>query len=204
MLAAVGTLAHGEAREAARKIVQDWRALAQAVGSRSVSGAESFRRHTELVGAQRLLVQDIARLTGIAIHEQPAGYQLQLAVLEHLPSLTESLGQMRARGTLLLTHGEASADERATVAALAGAMKDSLAQARRALDEAVRQDAEIGVLLKARIEAAVQAGERGIALVDTALIHAERDLAEVHVVELLVERDLVAADGGNGARRRRS
>ncbi len=32
-----------------------------------------------------------------------------------------------------------------------------------------------------------------------ALIHVEGDLAEVHVVELLVERDLVAADGGNGA-----
>ena len=29
-----------------------------------------------------------------------------------------------------------------------------------------------------------------------ALIHVEGDLAEVHVVELLVERDLVAADGG--------
>ena len=32
-----------------------------------------------------------------------------------------------------------------------------------------------------------------------ALIHVEGDLAEVHVVELLVERDLVAADGGNRA-----
>ena len=32
-----------------------------------------------------------------------------------------------------------------------------------------------------------------------ALIHVEGDLAEVHVVELLVERDRVAADGGNGA-----
>ena len=31
------------------------------------------------------------------------------------------------------------------------------------------------------------------------LIHVEGDLAEVHVVELLVERDGVAADGGNGA-----
>ena len=32
-----------------------------------------------------------------------------------------------------------------------------------------------------------------------ALIHVEGDLAEVHVVELLVERDRVAADGGNRA-----
>ncbi len=32
-----------------------------------------------------------------------------------------------------------------------------------------------------------------------ALIHVEGDLAEVHVGQLLVERDLVAADGGNGA-----
>ena len=30
-------------------------------------------------------------------------------------------------------------------------------------------------------------------------IHVEGDLAEVHVVQLLVERDRVAADGGNGA-----
>ncbi len=174
MLAAVEKLDHGEAREAARKIARDWRTVAQAVTARTVSGAESFRLHTELVSAQRALVQDIARLTGIAIHEQPAGYQLQRAVLEYLPSLTENLGQMRARGTLLLTHGEATADERASVSALAGAMKDNLAQARRALDEAVRQDAGIGTLLKARIDAAVQAGERGVALVDSALIHAEQ------------------------------
>ena len=32
-----------------------------------------------------------------------------------------------------------------------------------------------------------------------ALVHVEGDLAEVHVVELLVERDRVAADGGDGA-----
>ena len=32
-----------------------------------------------------------------------------------------------------------------------------------------------------------------------AFIHVEGDLAEVHVVEFLVERDRVAADGGNGA-----
>ena len=32
-----------------------------------------------------------------------------------------------------------------------------------------------------------------------ALIHVEGDLAEVHVVELLVERDRVAADGGDRA-----
>ena len=32
-----------------------------------------------------------------------------------------------------------------------------------------------------------------------ALVHVEGDLAEVHVLELLVERDLVAADGGNRA-----
>ncbi len=32
-----------------------------------------------------------------------------------------------------------------------------------------------------------------------ALIHVEGDLAEVHVVELLVERERVAADGGDGA-----
>ena len=32
-----------------------------------------------------------------------------------------------------------------------------------------------------------------------ALIHVEGDLAEVHVVELLVERDVVASDGGNRA-----
>ena len=32
-----------------------------------------------------------------------------------------------------------------------------------------------------------------------ALVDVEGDLAEVHVVQLLVERDRVAADGGNGA-----
>jgi len=32
-----------------------------------------------------------------------------------------------------------------------------------------------------------------------AFIYAEGDLAEVHVVELLVERELIAADGGDRA-----
>jgi hypothetical protein len=32
-----------------------------------------------------------------------------------------------------------------------------------------------------------------------ALIHVERDLAEVHVVQLLVERERIAVDGGNGS-----
>jgi hypothetical protein len=32
-----------------------------------------------------------------------------------------------------------------------------------------------------------------------AFIHVERDLAEVHVVQFLVERDRIALDGGNGS-----
>jgi methyl-accepting chemotaxis protein len=159
--------------DAAQGIARDWRAVASAVDARSVAGPESFARHTALVTAQRNLVLDIARATGIATHRQPAGYYLQLAVLEHLPALAESLGQMRARGTLLLTNGQGTPDERAAIASLAGAMKDSLDHAKRALAQAVAQDAQLGRTLNGPIGEAVQAGERGLALVDSALIHSE-------------------------------
>ena len=152
------------------RIAAAWGALARGVGERAVDGAASFEQHTQLILDELILVEDITNTAGISLHPEPAGYYLYVAVLQHLPNLTEALGQMRARGALLLSRGAATPEERTRVEALADRMNERLRAARKALALATAADPSLTLALAAPLAAAVSAAEGALKLIDERVV----------------------------------
>ncbi len=162
----------GDAPVVARvaQLAAAWSPLARGVAERSVNGSASFDRHTQLILDELMLVEDITNTAGISLHPEPAGYYLHVAVLQHLPNLTEALGQMRARGTLLLSRGAATAQERTRVEALADRMHERLQAARKAIRLATAADPSLQLALAAPLAAAVGAAQGALALIDEKVV----------------------------------
>ncbi len=94
---------HDPALTAAWRMALDaWRALANGVSSRSISGQESFAKHTALIGDSLKLLDLMLDYFGLSYDPTGHDYHLTMALLVHMPNLTEFLGQARARGMLLL------------------------------------------------------------------------------------------------------
>jgi methyl-accepting chemotaxis protein len=101
------------------RAVEQWQLLAKALPARSVDATQSFARHTALISDQIDLHDRVVDHFGLSLDPQAGTYFLVLSTLQHMPRLTEALGQARARGSLLLARGAATAIERASLAALA-------------------------------------------------------------------------------------
>ena len=92
--------------------VQSWKDLALNASQKSISGALSFSRHTALIEEYLTLVDKIADYFGLPFDPDADSYFLVMAGLNHLPNLTESLGQARALGSKYLAQKSVSAEER--------------------------------------------------------------------------------------------
>ncbi len=152
------------------RLAAAWSPLARGVAERSVDGSASFDQHTQLILDELMLVEDITHTAGISLHPEPAGYYLYVAVIQHLPKLSEALGQMRARGTLLLSRGAATAQERTRVAALADQVNERLRSARKAIALATVADPSLQSELAAPLSAAVGAAEGALSLVEEKIV----------------------------------
>jgi methyl-accepting chemotaxis protein len=97
------------------RVREAWAALQPAVAAKALSGPESFLRHTQLVAAQQAWLADLAQATQLILDPEAHTYNLVAASLQVLPQLTETLGQMRARGAAAATRGEVSPEERAAM-----------------------------------------------------------------------------------------
>jgi len=133
--------------------VQSWASLARDVQSQSISGAESFKRHTALITEYLEVLDSSVDYFGLSSDPDAEGYHLISAVLFHMPSLTESLGQARARGALYLVKKEISAEDRSNMEALISLAQLHYRNMKRALDKA----AELNPALKSKLEAAIHA-----------------------------------------------
>ncbi|HMZ01352.1 MAG TPA: methyl-accepting chemotaxis protein, partial [Burkholderiaceae bacterium] len=174
---AVGTIAQATARPEllgrAQRIGQDWQALAAAVSGAGVDVPASFARHTELINVQFDLLGAVVDVSGLARDPDRAADNLIYATLEHLPRLTEALGQARARGTPVLTKREITAEQRASLAALVGSAQLSLRRAKESIARAVEADPALRERLDKPLADAANAASAGIALIDQQLLHSE-------------------------------
>ena len=133
-LAEVETLLKGEHRATAKVLAQvrnDWQALQARVASRSLGTAESYQGHTALCEVLLLLLEGVADRYGLALDPDADSYYLMRGVLFDLPQLSESTGQLRAKGAGILASKQIDIDGRA-------AMYGLLAKERLAIDSATR------------------------------------------------------------------
>ena len=176
LTAALPAMHDAELQRRATQLAADWQQLAADVAGKQVTGAQSSARHTALVSAQLALLEDITIASGMVLTSDAALYFLQNGVLLHLPQFTESLGQMRARGALMLSQAAAgqppSAGDKERLNTLAERARGQFAQAKKALDHAVAGDATLAAGMAEAIHAADQSSAQALQLVDQRLVKA--------------------------------
>ncbi len=171
--AAVAALGNTKLDALVAKIGNEWKGLSAAVAAKSIAGPESFARHTALIADQLSLSEDIVNATGIALDPNAAGYYLQSAVLQHMPRVTEGLGQMRARGNALLVKGSATPQDKGRLEALGSGIRVSMQAARKAIDLAMAANPALGATVGEAMTKAVSATDDGLRMVDEKVIQAE-------------------------------
>jgi len=150
----------------------DFNALASAVAGKALTGPQSNQRHTAVIARLLSLIDDVANSSGLALDPDASTYFVQRTVLSHLPQLAESLGQMRARGAVLLGRGEASPEERARLEALADRARQYYEDARKALDLAAGSGG-LPAAVESTRNAAMAAGQDAVKLAEDSIVRPE-------------------------------
>ncbi|MCZ2497217.1 HAMP domain-containing protein [Xylophilus sp. Kf1] len=153
-------------------LVSEWQAVATSVSNKAIDGAQSNRQHRQLIAHELALIEDLANVSGLSLDPDAATYYLQRAVLDYLPRLTESMGQIRASGALVLGRGDATPEERARIETLADQARQHFESARKMLDLAAG-NGELPAEVQAARNAALGAAQQGFALADSAVVKAE-------------------------------
>ncbi len=151
------------------QLATDWQALAQAVGSKSLTGPESSARHTALIGRQLQISDRLTDHYGLTLDSEPGTYFLVIATWQQMPRMTESLGQARALGSMLLAKKEATPAQRATLEGLVTRARAGLADMAITLDKSFGAQpafkAQLGDSLakaQGQVERAVQAARQNV------------------------------------------
>lgn len=120
-----------------RRVADSWRGLASGVSSRSISGEESFTKHTALVDEDLKLLDLMLDYFGLSYDPTGRDYHLTMALLVHMPTLTEFLGQARARGMLLLAQKRITLADRTALISLISNVERQHEYMKRELGKAV-------------------------------------------------------------------
>ncbi|HEY6896490.1 MAG TPA: methyl-accepting chemotaxis protein [Rhodocyclaceae bacterium] len=120
--------AKAKAGEAWGKLKADWAQLHG--GVLALAPPESFARHTRLIGDALVLQIAVADETLLTLDPEIGTHYLIDTVVVKLPAVLERLGQMRARGTGILTKKEISDAQKAELSGLLGELDSTLRQQR--------------------------------------------------------------------------
>jgi methyl-accepting chemotaxis protein len=119
-----------------QRVSGEWRALASAVSARQIAAADAVARHGALVATQIELIDRVSDHFGLTLDPAADGYFLVIASLQHMPRLTELLGQARARGTLMLVTQSATPQAKGSMAGLSARTAGLLREMQLSMDKA--------------------------------------------------------------------
>ena len=151
-----------------------WSTLASDVGSAAISSKQSTARHTELVADYLGVLDRLTDYFALSLDPEFASYQMVMAVMLHMPWLSETLGQLRARGTGFLAQKAITGDERAALEALVGRARYHFGQMELALNKALAAEAELKIKLGSIARESSEQAERAMKLAADELVAREQ------------------------------
>ncbi len=161
-------------------LAADFSELANTVAGKAITAQQSNERHTALVRRLISLIGDVANTSGLAIDPETYTYFLQSASLAHLPHLVESLGLMRAQGSLALGQGRVAPEDRVRMEALNDRARQYYADAHKALELAASSQALPPAVESIRV-AAMSAAQEAVKLAEEAIVRADAPLLDPSV-----------------------
>lgn len=124
-----------------KQITAQWNEIQKSYATYSES--VSFREHTNLVNDILELIKSVGNQSGLILDTELSRYYLIATTMNELPALTEDLGQMRAKGTAIINHGEITAEERMEMFTLQRSAQSKLVALQQNLAVAINQDVSL-------------------------------------------------------------
>ena len=140
-----------------RALQSDWTALASEVSQGGIVPAESLKRHTALVVGLLNFIEDEIAASGLALDADAASYYLIMAAFRDLPRLSEKMGLLRARGTVMLVKRSDDPNARSQLEALNEGAQIHRSDLERGLNKAAQGDASVVAAMRAEVDAALAA-----------------------------------------------
>ena len=156
-----------------RRAAEAWRGLANGVSSRSITGQESFVQHTVLIGDNLKLLDLMLDYFGLSYDPTGHDYHLTMALLVHMPNLTEFLGQARARGMLLLAERRITLADRTALIGLISNVERQHEYMERELGKAVARNPQMKTGLGDIAQGSMLLARMAIDLAKTQVVEAE-------------------------------
>ncbi|MGX5660203.1 methyl-accepting chemotaxis protein [Castellaniella ginsengisoli] len=156
-----------------QEVLQGWTSVKEQVARKSLSPADSFQAHVELIARLLRVKSLLLQHYGLSFDPQARGYYLIDTALNQVPMLTELFGQTRAMGSGLLTRHQASDAERLRVMVLINRAEEHYVALNDALESAIRQYPELGAGLAEPGKAALQEARAAIELAQKEVLQAQ-------------------------------
>ncbi|MDE3012109.1 MAG: methyl-accepting chemotaxis protein [Pseudomonadota bacterium] len=151
---------------------QDWRDTAAAIAGHRLDAAESFRRHTALVTELLTVSDGLADAYGLSLDPGADTSHAIAAASQQLPALTEVLGQLRAKGSALLTSRRITPTDRATVASLAERASRTSIRLQGEIAKVTALRPELAATLRDALDEARSAGDSIVVLAGSSIVDA--------------------------------
>ncbi|MBL8327461.1 MAG: HAMP domain-containing protein [Rubrivivax sp.] len=163
-----------QSADRAARLSEGFESVAAKVGSKGVSGKDSFALHTALVNQNLLLMDAVADESGLSLDPVAESYYLMTATVDHLPRLAEAIAQMRGRGAGMLAGAEISAVDRSVFEGLVNTASYLQERGSLQIEKAAQIDPAYGQALAAAQKAAKDGGDRAVQLARDEIIKPEK------------------------------
>jgi signal transduction histidine kinase len=156
------------------RILEQWSELSAQDAQGALPAADSFARHSALIGQLFRLNENVIDHAGLRLDPEPDSYFLIDALLVRSPVLRETLGQLRGAGSALLVRGAAGMDERIMIASRADRADDYYRAIDDALAIALAHNSSLRTRLADLLRASRARGGQALRLAREQLVQAAR------------------------------
>ncbi|MGE5526611.1 MAG: methyl-accepting chemotaxis protein [Rhodospirillaceae bacterium] len=143
-----------------------WKKIAAGAASKSLSVEDSYAQHTALIAQYAAMLDRIADHFRISMDAEPEGYFLVSTSVGYVPKLTETLGQLRAKGLVLLTQRLATGDDSFNFTKMLGLGHMHYESVSRTLDKAMAATPELKQRLEGPAQEALKQAKSAIQIAD--------------------------------------
>jgi methyl-accepting chemotaxis protein len=156
-----------------QQLKSDWSTLTNKVAAQAITPQDSFTQHTALIEKFAEINSLLLDHFSLSLDPELQSYYLIDATLMRVPKLTETLGQLRAKGSGLLTRKSATEDDRMSLGTMAQNASELNQDIKVALDKASAADPALREKADGLRQAAFSSSERVLLLAQSQLIKTE-------------------------------
>ncbi|MES2015587.1 MAG: methyl-accepting chemotaxis protein [Pseudomonadota bacterium] len=118
----------------------EWDALHNAVSGKTITVPESYAGHVRLIAKLLKVNETVGDYFVLSLDPDKDSYQLIQAMYFQLPTLSEELGQLRAKGAGLLAKKTADPTERLAISSIIARVNDRMGQTANAFGKAAAEN----------------------------------------------------------------